>query len=57
MGAGSFGGTYRGSEVAIKRILNDHSGEKVDREHEAMQQLEHPNVLKLLYWEDRTVFR
>ena len=62
LGEGSFGavyrGTYRGSQVAIKKILIDRlPAERVDREHDAMQQLEHPNVLKLLYWKDITVFR
>ena len=62
LGAGGFGtayrGTYQGSEVAIKKIQIDRlTGERLDREHEAMQKLEHPNVLKLIHWEDSNDFR
>jgi serine/threonine protein kinase len=61
-GEGSFGavyrGTYRGSQVAIKKIQIDHlQAERIDREHKAMRQLDHRNVLKLLYWEDKNEFR
>ena len=62
LGAGGSGtvyrGTYQGSDVAIKKIqIHRLTGERLDREHEAMQKLEHPNVLKLIHWEDSNEFR
>jgi predicted Ser/Thr protein kinase len=50
-----FKGKFRSQVVAIKRILLDlvnHS-----REVEAMKQLDHPNVLKLLRSQDQGEFR
>jgi serine/threonine protein kinase len=62
LGAGGFGtvyrGTYQGLEVAIKKIQIDRlTAERLGREHEAMQKLEHSNVLKLIHWEDSNEFR
>ena len=60
IGVGSFGrvfrGTFRGQEVAIKKIelfrLNPEDGEK-----DALLKLNHPNVIKLLHWEDKNELR
>jgi serine/threonine protein kinase len=60
-----FRGTFRGVDVAIKKFVIDfhlpeeasNESSKIDREHEAMQQLDHWNILKLFHWEDRNEFR
>ena len=60
---GSYGkvysGTYEGQQVAIKKIDLDRlrlDGNE-DRECQVLRQLDHPNVLKLLHWEDKGEFR
>jgi serine/threonine-protein kinase/endoribonuclease IRE1 len=60
LGQGGFGtvfeGVWRGKPVAIKRIqLSDISSNQ--REEEALQKLEHPNVIKLLHVESDSTFR
>ena len=62
LGVGGFGqvckGQYQGKSVAVKRIelirLQRLNG---DRELEIMKTLDHPNILKLLHWEDDKDFR
>jgi serine/threonine protein kinase len=60
--SGAFGAVHRGiyqnCDVAIKKILIH----KIDpntgsRECQLMQQLDHPNLLKLLHWQDDGDFR
>ena len=60
LGQGGFGkvfeGEWGGKPVAIKRIqLSDISSNQ--REEEALQKLEHPNVIKLLHVESDSTFR
>ena len=60
LGQGGFGtvfeGVWRGKPVAIKRIqLSDISSNQ--REEEALQKLEHPNVIKLLHVASDSTFR
>ena len=60
LGEGRYGtvfeGVWRGKPVAIKRIqLSDISSNQ--REEEALQKLEHPNVIKLLHVESDSTFR
>jgi serine/threonine protein kinase len=62
LGVGGFGqvckGQFQGKSVAVKRIelirLQRVNG---DRELEIMKTLNHPNILKLLHWEDDNDFR
>ena len=60
LGKGGFGivfeGVWRGKPVAIKRIaLSDITSNQ--REEEALQRLDHPNVIKLLHVENDPMFR
>jgi serine/threonine protein kinase len=60
LGEGGYGtvfeGVWHGKPVAIKRIqLSDISSNQ--REEEALQKLEHPNVIKLLHVESDSTFR
>ncbi len=49
-------GTFRGQEVAIKKIQGDEiMGD--DRERDALLQLDHPNVIKFFHWKDVGEFR
>ena len=50
-----FAGTYKGKVVAVKRILLLNAGD--DNEVKVMQQLDHPNIVKLLHVENNDVFR
>ena len=55
LGRGSYGtvyrGTFRGIEVAVKRIPQD---QVEPREEEAMCRFDHPNIVKLLCIEEET---
>ena len=60
LGKGAFGTVYEGvwcaKLVAIKRIqLSDLASN--EREEEALQKLDHPNVIKLLHVENDPMFR
>ncbi|XP_057374562.1 serine/threonine-protein kinase/endoribonuclease IRE2-like [Daphnia carinata] len=62
IGRGAFGsvflGTFKGKKVAIKRIeLVGEPVPVVDNELEALQQLDHPNVVKLLHCESDDTFK
>ncbi len=62
LGKGGYGhvyrGTFSGRDVAIKKVqIDDPTPDRVAREYENMRMLDHPNVLKLLYWEDKGEFR
>ena len=50
-----FAGTYKGKDVAVKRILLLNAGD--DNEVKVMQQLDHPNIVKLLHVENNDDFR
>ena len=60
LGQGSYGtvfeGVWRGKLVAIKRIHLIHISSN-EREEEALQKLDHPNVIKLLHVESDSTFR
>jgi predicted Ser/Thr protein kinase len=52
-------GTFRGKECAVKKLQLallqlDKSSQQ---EQEMMLELSHPNIAKLLYWEDKREFR
>lgn len=60
LGRGKYGtvfkGTYNSKTVAVKRVqLIDI--EQTQNEEKALNDLEHPNVIKLLYSESKTDFR
>jgi serine/threonine protein kinase len=60
LGEGNYGtvfeGVWRGKLVAIKRIqLSDIKSN--EREEEALQKMDHPNVIKLLHVEKDSTFR
>ena len=61
IGTGGFGsvhrGTFEGSPVAIKKVQIIFLGQRGPREYESMKLLNHPNVLKLLHWQDDADFR
>lgn len=71
LGKGGFGivfeGTLHGNPVAIKRIDKtefilpneslDQRNSRLQREEQAMKNLDHPNVLKLLHVEDDDHFK
>jgi serine/threonine protein kinase len=50
-----FAGTYKGKVVAVKRIQLLNAGD--DNEVKVMQQLDHPNIVKLLHVENNDDFR
>lgn len=52
-----FRGTYKGSTVAIKRVLQTSASLDSEREKEALTQLDHPNVIRLLHEEEDVNFR
>ena len=53
-----FRGKYEGSEVAFKRILINHlEPEKTDQKYDALKQLDHANILKLLHVEEKDSLR
>jgi Protein tyrosine and serine/threonine kinase len=55
---GVYGGTFKGSDVAIKKVQIDHlDPNRAPREYDDMLHLDHPNVLKLLHWQDKEEFR
>ena len=49
-------GVWRGKLVAIKRIQLTHIASN-EREEEALQKLDHPNVIKLLHVASDSTFR
>jgi len=67
IGSGGFGIVFRGTlrtengtkvQVAVKRIWGDWSSKILEDDRELVQlKLDHPNVVKLLYWEDHGEFR
>ena len=72
LGRGGFGATFLGNlinkdtglvemQVAIKRIVIDEVPESekvlIDREMTIQKELNHPNVVKLLHWEEQGEFR
>jgi serine/threonine protein kinase len=50
-----FAGTYKGKDVAVKRIQLLDAAD--DNEVKVMQQLDHPNIVKLLHVENNDDFR
>ena len=53
-----FRGHYQGSRVAIKKVnIVSEQFKDGGRQHEAMKNLNHSNVLKLFHWEDQNEFR
>jgi serine/threonine-protein kinase/endoribonuclease IRE1 len=50
-----FAGTYKGKDVAVKRIQLLDAAD--DNEVKVMQQLDHPNIVKLLHVEKNDDFR
>jgi serine/threonine-protein kinase/endoribonuclease IRE1 len=50
-----FAGTYKGKDVAVKRIQLLVAAE--DNEVKVMQKLDHPNIVKLLHVEKNDDFR
>ena len=62
IGRGAFGKVFRGTlttkdgikvEVAVKQIWRNWSAKKIENDRELTQLLlDHPNVVKLLHWED-----
>ena len=50
-----FAGTYKGKDVAVKRIQLLDAAD--DNEIKVMQQLDHPNIIKLLHVENNDDFR
>ena len=51
-------GTFKGSEVAIKKVQIDRlTPKRADREFDVMRMLDHPTVLKLLHVEERNEIR
>ena len=50
-----FAGTYKDQVVAVKRILLLNATD--DNEVKVMQQLDHPNIVKLLHVENNDDFR
>ena len=61
IGTGGFGtvhhGTFRSSKVAIKKVQILRLDQRGPREYKSMKLLNHPNVLKLLHWQDDADFR
>jgi serine/threonine protein kinase len=60
LGKGKYGyvfeGSLHGKLVAVKRVLRTHL-EHGDREEAIMAQLNHQNIIKLLFTEDTEEFR
>jgi serine/threonine-protein kinase/endoribonuclease IRE1 len=60
LGEGGYGivfkGTWDGKPVAVKRILSDHVASN-KQEEEALQRLDHPNVIKLFHVKSDNNFR
>jgi serine/threonine protein kinase len=55
LGKGSYGTVYRGTlDVAVKRVHQDHLDK---REEEAMRELSHPNVIRLLETRKESEFK
>jgi len=52
-----FRGTYNGSPVAIKRVLQTSASLDSEREREALTQLDHPNIINLLHEDEDINFR
>ena len=51
-------GTFRGQEVAIKKIFHRQTSAFIlNAEKDALLQLDHPNVIKLLHWKDENELR
>ena len=62
LGEGGFGlvyrGTFRGCDVAIKKVpIVRRIPDRAARECDLMKELDHPNVLKLLHWEEKNEIR
>ena len=60
LGQGRFGsvfpGKYKGRQVAVKRVALNQVGD-TDNEEKALQQLNHPNVIKLFHSESNDEFK
>jgi serine/threonine protein kinase len=50
-----FSGTFRGNEVAVKRVLVIDATNK--NEEKFMQQLNHPNIVKLFHFYSDNTFK
>jgi serine/threonine protein kinase len=62
LGEGGFGlvcrGTFGDRDVAIKKVqIVRRIPDRAARECELMSELDHPNVLKLLHWEEKNEIR
>ena len=62
LGVGGYGsvfrGTYRGNEVAVKRVeLIKDDDNASDREANILKQLDHPNTVKLYHFETDENFK
>ena len=62
LGQGGFGrvcsGTFKGCDVAIKKVRIGHlDPNSSPREYQVVMNFDHPNVLKLLHWQDKEDFR
>ncbi|KAI9553231.1 hypothetical protein GHT06_021127 [Daphnia sinensis] len=61
LGTGGFGsvwkGKFKGRAVAVKKVLLQYCNIKEDKEEDAMQKLDHPNIVKLFHCESDKDFR